>query len=189
MPTARLRSSATPGRPADRTLPPTHPERDWATVAEVAWLDAAVASAEVVDTERAIVANDEHQERGRDWLADNGPEHPQHARGQRKLRDLERFQARLVIARDFGLLRCWTSCRDLYVATQYGSAARHWMAAEQPGVDLSSPFAIWRAVMSERPAPGSWPPEEREHWIVRPGRIEVWHLEELRDRYREEVTA
>ena len=43
--------------------------------------------------------------------------------------------------------------------------------------------------MSERPAPGSWPPEEREHWIVRPGRIEVWHLEELRDRYREEVTA
>lgn len=188
MPSLRNRPSATDARGRDRVLPAVHPPRDWDAVCETAWLDALVASYEVVDIERALLDNRAQQERGRAWLQAHTPAHPKWQRGKQKLGELERFEARLVIAHACQLLRGWRACRDLYVGLAYLPARLAFLGRVLPGVDVVSPVVVWQQLLGARPCPGDWPPTNREDIVSGVGRIEWWHLEQLRERAAEMET-
>lgn len=172
---------------ASSALPLPMEHRSWASVAELAWLEAQIAAVELADTERRIVALERRLIDAAAWFSTREPNHPHWDAAERRRAGIAHEQRGCEAILPLIARRCWVGCCDLWVALFMGDMTLQqriaWREAQNgPQGSLRRPQDIWATVAGDRSAPGVWPPDDRLWWVeTRPRRVELWHIPEMRE--------
>lgn len=172
MPSLRLQDRGLPARaPAMAAVAVAMPGYDYAVAAETAWLDAQVAAFEIDDVRSELDAVLLRLGRATEWFESHGRDDALYLRAYARRAEIEQEERWLRIQRWSRMQRCWTGCKDCFLALRLVEDRAGWLAKFAPEVtDASSPLGFWTALRGGKRPSGEWPPARGEEF-VRAGRI------------------
>lgn len=156
------------------------PGRDYAMVAEMAWVETQHRALDVLEADGDIRAVSQRLQTAVAWFREHGPTNPQYTIAKSLQGDLDMRLESLMLTLRVVSQACWFQCCVVYAALQHLADRAGWLRdVAGDRFDGTSPQGVWQAVLPGRQPAGSWPIESTGFIERRLSYVEVWNMDEL----------